>query len=38
VGADTEQVLKQLAGLSKEDVARLEAQQVIYCDHSRQEG
>jgi crotonobetainyl-CoA:carnitine CoA-transferase CaiB-like acyl-CoA transferase len=34
VGADTEQVLEALAGLSKEDIARLEAQQVIYCDRA----
>jgi crotonobetainyl-CoA:carnitine CoA-transferase CaiB-like acyl-CoA transferase len=34
VGADTEQVLEALAGLSKEDIARLEAQHVVYCDRS----
>jgi crotonobetainyl-CoA:carnitine CoA-transferase CaiB-like acyl-CoA transferase len=34
VGADTEPVLEALAGLSKEDIARLEAQQVIYCDRA----
>ena len=34
IGADTEQVLEALAGLSKEDIARLEAAQVIYCDRA----
>lgn len=32
VGADTEQVLEQLAGLSKPEIEQLEADKVIYCD------
>jgi crotonobetainyl-CoA:carnitine CoA-transferase CaiB-like acyl-CoA transferase len=35
VGADTEQVLEALAGLSKDDIARLEVERVIYCDRGR---
>ncbi len=32
IGADTERVLKAYAGLSAEDVKRLEAEKIIYCD------
>ena len=34
IGQDTRRVLTELAGLSTEEIAQLEAQHVIACDHT----